>query len=534
VNSTAGNRGGLAFSAGLTIASAILLSVAYPPFNIGFLAWLGLAPFLLAIGHARRADAIVLGYLFGVVHGAGTYWWALKIDSVNIPNFIVMVIFFGLYFLLFAVLYHGANRRFPAGVLVLGPAQWVAVEYLRANLGFLAFPWCLLGHSQYRYLPVVQIADITGVYGVSFTLALVNQLLAGTVGQLLWKSGPKAAGNFRPMANIAPLRVVVALLVPLLVVGYGWKRQGSEGVPGGLRVAIVQPNRIFHNNMSLMQQVDHMRAYAEWSLTAARMRPHLIIWPASSLPAPYQARVSRFWTEMTARRAGSYLLVGGTGHLKDSPPVPGEIPYSNGEFLVSPQGVLVGQYNKVHLLPFNEYIPLQGIIPWPTWVTTLKLSFIPGKELTLFDIEGIRFGTPICWENMFPDFFRKFVARGAHIIVAVSSEAFFGRSSPAPYQTLAMSVFRAVENRVAIARAHQTGISAVIRPNGRIEDTIKDRSGNEFHVAGFLVADLPVRNEMTFYTRYGDLFAFSCIGLTAIVLLIAFLRRRKAMPEIAP
>jgi apolipoprotein N-acyltransferase len=471
-----------------------------------------------------------MGYLFGIVHCVGTYWWSLKIGHFNIPNFIAAVLFFGLFFSLFAVLRNFACRRFPAGCIALVPALWVGVEYLRANLGFLSFPWCFLGHSQYRYLPVIQIADVTGVYGISFLLVLVNQVLAGAVHRLLHSGNggrtPAGVACVRGDQGLRPdAQAVVALGLTLIVLSYGWLRVGADGSPGTLRIGLVQVNQTFSDNMSIRDQVRHMELYAGMSMDAARQRPHLIVWPASSLPAPFQSRISRSGTGVIARRAGTYLLVGGTGHLKDSPPVPGEEPYSNGEFLVSPQGFLEGQYNKVHLLPFNETIPLNGIVPWPAWITKLKGSFIAGKELTLFNVGGVRFGAPICWENLFPDHFRKFVARGADLMISVSNETFFGES-PAPYQTLVMNVFRAVENRVAIARSNPTGISGFIRPNGRIQETVRDSHGRVLFVPGVLVRDLPLRNETTFFTRNGDLFAFGCIGLSALALLAAILGPR--------
>jgi apolipoprotein N-acyltransferase len=304
---------------------------------------------------------------------------------------------------------------------------------------------------------------------------------------------------------------------------YGWYKLGKNEKTDHLRIALVQANILARNDMSIIQQVEHLRGYERLTKEAAQERPAVVIWPASSLPAPITSRVVRFTLIQLAPRIGTYLLVGGAGQDKGGPPNEGYLPYSNSEFLISPSGRPVAQYNKIRLLAFNEYLPLQGIIHWPEWITTLKGSYIPGKEYTLFEVSGARFGTPVCWENMFPDFFRRFVKEGANFMVSVTNEGFFGRS-PAPYyQSLAINVFRAVENRVAIVRVATTGVSCVIHPNGDIVERIMDGNGKDLSVSGFLVRDIPLSNKKTFYTLHGDLFAYASIGVAAMMISISLL-----------
>ena len=225
-----------------------------------------------------------------------------------------------------------------------------------------------------------------------------------------------------------------------------------------------------------------------------------------------------------ARETGSYLLVGGTGYEKNQPRREGYLPYSNSEYFVSPSGRLEGQYDKIRLLPFNEYLPLQGKVSWPKWITTLEKSYIPGKKRTLFKVHNAKFGTPICWENMFSNHFRRFVKDGANLMISLTNEGFYGRNA-APYQTLAANIFRAVENRVAIVRSATTGISAFINPNGEIIERVRNKQGDDLFVAGYLVRDVPLSNDKTFYTNHGDVFAYISILTVVVVTLIALARK---------
>ena len=281
--------------------------------------------------------------------------------------------------------------------------------------------------------------------------------------------------------------------------------------------------------MSVAEQKEHFTAYRLLTINAAKKKPDIIIWPASSLPAElFRSKDVRQTVQQIARQANSYLLVGGAGIEKLTPRQKGQVPFSNSEFLISPKGALKKRYNKIRLVPFNEYLPLQEKIKWPRWVTNLEYSFIPGKEYTLFEVSDAKFGTPICWESMFSNVFRRFVKAGANLMVNVTNEGFTGRTS-APYQTLAASVFRAVENRVAVLRASTTGVSCFIGPNGDIVERIQDDAGNDIFVSGILVKEVPLYNTKSFYTMHGDMFAFAAIGVVVLSLLFSlYIRWRRS------
>jgi apolipoprotein N-acyltransferase len=505
----------------LSVASAILMTLAFPPFDLGILAWAGLSPLLFALRQRGALAAGGLAFLCGCGLGAGVFIWFRGIDSVSLGSFLLMLFLFSLYFLLFGLGYRLVSIYCEGWLISVAPALWVAMEYVRSNLFFLSWPWNLLGHTQYKYLHIIQIADFFGVYGLSFVLVAVNQVVSELPALFNKRWGKLADQSTLPFP---PIRQVVShvggvVLAYTALFVYGSYRLSAPEPDQHLRVALVQANAVVRQNMSPPEQEQHLSAYRGLTLEAAQAKPDLVVWPSSSLPAAMSlSPLVRQKVTSLAREIGCYLLVGGAGYEKMKPRKERYLPFSNSEFLISPSGRLEGQYEKIRLLPFSEDLPLKGKINWPSWITTLKESFLAGDSLTLFHVSGASFGTPICWENLFPDFYRQFVLNGANLMVSVSNDAFFGLTA-APYQSLAMNVFRAVENRVAVVRATTTGVSAFIEPSGKIAEKVRDGNGKELFVSGFLVRDVPVSNRKTFYTLHGDLFAYIAIGVSVLALL---------------
>jgi apolipoprotein N-acyltransferase len=278
--------------------------------------------------------------------------------------------------------------------------------------------------------------------------------------------------------------------------------------------------------MPFAEQVAHLEAYDRLTRQAAEARPDLIVWPSSSLPAPVSgSRLIQWAIPKIARETDAYLLVGGAGGEKLGPRAPGQLPYSNTEFLVAPSGRFEAQYSKMRLTPFDEYLPLDGLVRWPGWLTSLRASYRPGTEPTVFQVGEARFGVPICWETTFPDVARRFAQAGARFIVVATNEGFFGATS-GPYQTLAMTTFRAVENRMAVIRAATTGVSAFIDARGRVVRRVTDARGRDLGVAGTIVWDVPLSTTRTFYTAHGDVFAWAASGLAGALLAGTLLARR--------
>ena len=510
----------------LTAASALMVSASFPSVDIGIFAWFGLSPLLFVLRQRGSLAASIFGFLFGCLFGIGTFYWTRNVIGINLSAFLLFLLVFSLYFSAFGLLYRLISRRSGFWIIMGAPALWVALEYVRSNLFFLSWPWNLLGHSQHQYLPVIQIADITGVYGISFLIVMVNQLLS-QVPEFFPLKKKTTIGNtvLRTYDRNWIIQFSTVILLLMASFSYGWYNSGAMNSDKHLRVALVQANVITQDKMPFADQTKHLQIYERLTKAAALGKPDLIIWPDSSLPASIHSRLVRFTIMQLAQDTGAYILVGGAGHEKTTPKKEGYKPYSNSEFLITPSGHTAGQYNKMRLLPFNEYLPLQRIIKWPQWITTLNESFIPGEKYTLFEVSGAKFSTPICWENLFPDLYRQFVKGGAQFMVSVTNEGFL-ESSTAHYQTLAMNIFRAVENRVVIARVSPNGVSGFINPDGKVVDTIKDSNGKKLFISGVLVKDMPLSDKKTFYTIYGDIFAYATIGVAALTILGSLFTRK--------
>ena len=511
----------------LSTASALLISSAYPPYNYDLIAWIGLAPLLYALRRTGLLGGAILSLLAGVLFYILTFSWAGAIVEIGIVNWLLfMVAPLSLYFLVFGIFYGLISRSIGPWIIVGAPVVWVALEYARSNLYFLALPWNLLAHSQYHNLPVIQIADVTGVYGISFLIVMVSQLLSKVPELFAFGKTAMSSDSVEPSNNYNwTVQISVVAVALVLALSYGWYKLSLSYGNKHFRVALIQANLLTRDNMPYADQVAHLNGYVQLTRAAAAEKPELIVWPASSIPAAIKtSRLVRQTIVQLARETKTYLLVGGAGYEKLGPQRIEERTYSNSEFLISPAGHLKGQYDKIRLLPFNEYVPLKGKIKWPGLIATIEKDFLPGESFTIFQVSDAKFGSPICWENLFPDHFRRFVKEGANFMVSVTNEGFYGPTA-APHQTLAINIFRAVENRVAIARAATTGVSAFIDPDGKIVDRVRDSSGNDLFVSGILVRDVPLSDKKTFYTVYGDVFAYCAIGIALVSVIVSIAAR---------
>jgi apolipoprotein N-acyltransferase len=507
----------------IPVVSAFCVSIALSAANWDLLTWFVLAPYLYTLKRGGVAGAILPSFLFGYAYGLSTFAWLPQTQSVSLLHFLLLIVpTFSLCYLPFGPLYRMACLYLGSYIIIVGPCMWVMLEWVRANLFFLALPWNFLGHSQYQNLSIIQIADITGAYGITFLIVMVNEALSRILAYVFKKRKDKATvlpSMLRQKSVLIPL--VTSGIVMLAVLVYGLQKKALPTSVGSIRAAVVQANVLAVDTMSAEEKTAHLHAYKKLSLEAAKEKPEVIFWPASSLPGElFRSKDIQKTVVSVARETEAYLLAGGAGIEKMTQRKEGQLPYSNSEFLFNSQGRLKQRYNKIRLVPFNEYLPLQEKIKWPSFITALELSFIPGKEFTLFEVGEAKFGTPICWESMFPELFRGFVNAGANLMVNVSNEGFTGRTS-APYQTLASSVFRAVENRVGVVRAATTGVSCFIDVNGAIVERIQDTSGADIFIPGFMVRDVPLYRSTTLYTKYGDVFTFTAIGVAVISLIFS-------------
>jgi len=266
------------------------------------------------------------------------------------------------------------------------------------------------------------------------------------------------------------------------------------------------------------------------TLKAAGQHPDLIVWPEAATPEAITRNNQLFRTVFRiAHKTKTYLLMGSTSHNKYKRAARNKsLEFSNSAFLIPPDRMesRPQRYDKIHLLPFGEYLPEKSLIPWHLIRVPDMGNFIPGNKYLVFEHPKFKFSTIICWEGIFPQLARRFVKNGAQFLVNITNEGWFGKSA-GPYHFLVMSLFRAVENRTYLVRCANTGVSCVIDPYGRIVNRVTDESGNDIFVKGILTEKVILTNGKTFYTRYGDVFAVGCVVLTVALLVASIAKRRK-------
>lgn len=498
-------------STALAAASGLLLAAAFPLIDLPFLAWIALVPLFLALEQGTVMDGFRLGGITGLLYFTGTVYWVT--NSIHfyggialIPASLITLLlcaYLALYPALFgaaAVFLRGCR---PALRLVAAPALWTALELARTYV-FSGFPWSLFGYSQYRVLPVIQIADITGVYGVSFLIVLVN---AAAAGFLLDR---KRYGG-----------LIAAATAVTIVLGYGaMKLRAAEG-SGGIAISVVQGNIEQDRKWDPAYQAEVTATYERLTREAMLRHPDLVIWPETATPFYFNGAYGNdkpLTENLVAfvKQNRTPLLFGSpTYEVQPNRKVVGR----NSAFLLSGEGRIEAVYHKIHLVPFGEYVPLKKVLFFVEKMVQAIGDFGGGDSYTVMSIpygsgdqrRETTLSTVICYEIIFPDLVRRFVDNGARIVTTVTNDAWFGRTA-APYQHFSMAVLRAVENRVPVARAANTGISGFIDAQGRILETSK------IFTEARLTHTLVPGTEKTFYTRFGDVFSYACVIASMIML----------------
>ncbi len=451
-----GRLGGLV----LAILSGVLLAAAFPPLDVGWLAWVALAPLVLAIHRRPLPHAFALGALTGVVAFGGILAW---MRIFGLLPWVLLTAYLALYPAAFAALTRWVIPGRPAWRWVwVAAAGWTALEYLRSS-GVTGFPWALLGVTQYRFVPVIQVARYSGVYGVSFLVALIGIAVAAVV----------------QIRRPAPLMLPAAVLAAVL----GWGVQQTRVAPAGtMTLAAVQPNVAQAQKFDPTLASEHMQALRRLVAEAARRGATLIVFPETAVPRNLfgaggaLGEVGRWAQQSRATVIASSLENG----------------VSNIAVAVAPSGMAVSRYDKVHLVAFGE----TGIIPGsrhdPLWTPLGQV------------------GVAVCFESVFPDVSRTLVQQGAQVLAVITNDAWLDGTA-APAQHAAQAVLRAVESGRWVVRAANTGFSMVIDPGGRVRAALP-RQEEAVLVSRAALVDVP-----TPYVQRGDVFAWGAL----ILLLVA-------------
>lgn len=503
----------------LSILSGVALVFAFPPFSLGFLAWFALVPLMVALEGLGPKGGFAAGFASGAAFNLGAVYWVVhsmyNYGGVPVPLAIAvmlaLVAYMALYWGAFGLLYSFAKGAGDLPRAVFAAASWVALEYARAHI-LTGFPWVLIGYTQAPYAPLMQVADLAGVWGVSFALVASNAALAMCASCLL-------AGGGRDRLPVKALVAAVAVAVSVGSYGAerikavdreaaGWKQMRVGLAQGSIDQGVKWDGRFQQQTIDI---------YGKLTKEAAASGASLVVWPETAIPFYYDPdEVKAGQIGEIARQSGTYILTGSPAYNYN--PGANKVSYYNSAFLMDPLGGTLGRYDKFHLVPFGEYLPLRGILPFEKLTAGIG-DFTEGSGPVPVAYDGASLGTLICFESIFPEIARGHVMNGANLLVTITNDAWFGRTS-APSQHLQMSVFRAVENRSYLVRAANTGISAIIDPAGRV---VKETGLYERTV---VVGDARLREgRKTLYTEYGDFFAWGCVAAAA-----AFLASRTRRP----
>ncbi len=473
-----------------TIVSSVLCILAYPQIEWWPLAWVALVPFLLALENVRPIVAFRRGYLFGFLFFAGMVGWLVY---VTYPGAFVMVGYLAIYPALFALSTVFFRKLSIVARAFILSSVWVVLEYVRSH-AFSGFNWAMLGHSQYKNHAMIQIADITGAYGVSFLVMLVNISIAEA-----WKV--VVEGKHTKAAAVRRLHIIVSLIL-VGTLAYGVWRFKGIGSETTVRIGVVQPGIPQSDKWIPALKPAIIAKTLDLTRQAATTKPDLIVWPETSLPG--------FWHEnifdvgvirQTAKELNTGILMGVMTQEGEH--------YYNSSVYIDRDGSVRGRYDKIHLVPFGEYLPLRPVLGWLGKIIDLE-DFTPGEAFTVFSLPGgQRFSSLICFEDTVGYLSRSMANGGAEFLVNMTNDAWF-EDTKAPFVHAQAAVFSAIENHRSLVRAANTGFSGFINSRGQIIETVHNSKGKKTFVTGFAVADIPIVSKKSFYTKYGDIFTLLC------------------------
>lgn len=501
---------------------------AFPNHNFAELAWVAIVPLMVVISGRSLLQAFCFSFCVGLFFFPGVFHWILNISGYTYLHHFFLAFYLSLYLGFYGLMFAFISKHQGITVaLLIAPFLWVAAEFVRSNFFFLALPWALMAHTQYQHPLIIQIASLTGTYGISYLIVLVNSAFSAAalflVGKFKYKplSGLLVSGRDVILISCTAAFLVIAALF------YGFISLNRFVVKDSVKVSVVQGNIDQVKKWDLKYRDFIMQTYSKLTQMASKDFPDLIVWPETATPSAINTDHGLYdQIKHISQSAGAYLLLGSAQYQKFSKDDGKNLNYMNSAFLISPNDKTENQrYDKIRLLPFGEYLPMERSVPWSFLGIPRIQGYIPGKKFTVFKMLSSRFGTTICWENIFPNLVRKFVKNGALFIVNITNEAWFGKTS-APYHFLAMSIFRAVENRVSVVRSANTGVSCFINPSGIVTGRVQNND-NDIFITGYLTKEVPLAGKKTFYTVYGDVFGYVSIGISILICFFTLLKSRQ-------
>jgi apolipoprotein N-acyltransferase len=490
----------------LAMVSGALFVLSFPKFGHPAFGWIALTPLLVALSGATLRRAFLLGLATGVIYFTGTLYWITRVMAVygGLQTWVAVLINGALiaYLAVFPALFALFTRRivmaYGRPALLAAPIVWVATELGRSYI--TSFPWELLGYSQVTVLPIAQLASLFGVYGLSMLVAAVSAALAFAA------AGPRQ-GPVRYMPAAGALMMVLAIAVwgSRRVAASEWTRAGEP-----IRIGMIQGNVDQAQKWDVKRASAIFQEYVNLTRQAIREGSQLVLWPESSTPFLFEEDLPAAAVVRTLAQQARVPIVFGSDQIERGHPDR----FFNSAFLVRADGTTGGVYRKMHLVPFGEYVPFQRLLFFAAPLTEQAGTFSPGLNPELLPVDGHRLSVAICYEVVYPDLVRQFVAGGSQLLTTITNDAWFGQTS-APVQHFQQAAMRAIENGRYLVRSANTGISGIVDPYGRV------LAQTPIFESAVLVGEARFLRTSTFFSRHGDVLAYASVVATLVLLVVA-------------
>jgi len=486
--------------------TALLFALSFAPSHpiFRFLIFVAFLPYLHSILRVKK-KIFFSGFIFGFLSNACIFWWITAVNVQDVSRILVflgvllMIFYLSCYWGLVAVL-TSRLKKFSITLAIFSfPFFWVSLEFIRSLTREVGFPWGSVGYSLSNIPSLIQLASISGVAGISFFVLLCNSLIYWSLRQQSWKKRMIGVSGF-----------ILLLLLSISIGNYVMKKNNEQKT---VRVSLIQAN-ILPEIKRANEEEERISTLEELTLKASECGSDLIVWSETSIPCYYREG------SQCINKIKELVEEGGIPVIAGAPEyVPGkkrsESHIYNSAFLISGEGKTEGKYRKIYLVPFGEHLPFDNTFPFLTKIHLGQGDFSPGDNFTVLNQGTFRFSVLICFEAIFPRLVRRFVRNNAELLVNITEDSWYGRTA-GPYQHAEMAIFRAVENRISVARCANSGISMLIDPYGRVlkKSKIFERT--------IVDGEIPLRNGYSFYTRFGDLFAWLIVAVSFVLFVFSF------------
>ncbi len=497
----------------LSALSGVLIILSFPNFNLSGLAWFALVPLLVAINGTDWKSALRFGFITGIIYFGGVMIWLMTLIPYSTIfwvslGYIVLSLYLSCYVFIFTVAvsiiteYWNRLTIFSKKISFFQPLSysflvaviWTGLEILRGHVAS-GLPWAGFGSTQWMNPPIIQISSIFGAYGVTFLIALINGAIASFIIDLnKWKASLKA------------ISICLGIFVACLIYGFISLNVNIDGEK--IKVAMIPGNIRQDEKMASWGEKSSwiFEKYFDLTLKAVEEKPDIIVWPETAVPKfIFPDSPERDRLRIMIPIWNTYFLMGTISAEYEEK----NWKIYNSVFLLSPNAEIIDKYHKMHLVPVSESFPLKKYLPKKLHDLVVGVSdFDSGNRYTVFSAPPAKIGVPICFESVFPEISRNFVRYGANVICMVTNDAWFV-GTHAAYQHFSMAPLRAVENRTAVFRCANYGVSCIIDPYGRILKRI-DPDDNVDYLAG----EVSLNYGGSFYTKHGDLLPWTCLVVT--------------------